>query len=276
MPRSDGTGVRARPPRFRAARHRPAEAEHRRAAHRDVRAARSAAARSARAEGTWHGGEAARRPGERGQLVIRNVTVGIDHGTSNSAVAFIEDDKPVIIKPDGNGLVMPSAVYIDKRGRTLIGATAVQAMMTTGAAEGNGHTGYKLRIGQDDRYEFGAARKVMTAPELGAIVIGKLLQEYRTATNIDPKACVITVPANFEQSAIEGTRQAARKAGLVYCPFLQEPIAAALAYGFNVSQSRAQWLVFDLGGGTLDVSIVIVRNGEMVVPTEGHAGDTRL
>jgi molecular chaperone DnaK len=208
--------------------------------------------------------------------VTRNVPLGIDHGTSNSAVAYIENDKPAIIKHQGVDLVMPSAVYIDRFGTTFVGAPAVNAMMQTPAEDGNGFTGYKLRIGQDDRYDFKAARKVLTAPELGTIVISRLLERYRETRHEDPKACVITVPANFEHSAIEGTRLAARKAGLVYAPFIQEPIAAALAYGFNVSQRRAQWLVFDLGGGTLDVSLVIVRNGEMVVPAEGHAGDTRL
>lgn len=209
-------------------------------------------------------------------MTKKYVLVGIDHGTTNSCIAVMDSDRPRVIQPDPVEVIMPSAVYIDKRGRRFVGQPAIKAMMTTTPEEGNGHTGYKIRIGQDDRYEFSAARKVMTAPELGSIVIGGLLRWYREEMDEDPQACVITVPAKFEHSACEGTREAARRAGLSYYPLLQEPIAAALAYGFTIEDERTNWIVFDLGGGTLDVSLVIVRNGEMIVPEEGNAGDTRL
>lgn len=204
------------------------------------------------------------------------VKVGIDHGTTNSSIAFMDGDQPRVVKPDGVDEVMPSAVYVNRQGRTLVGRPAIEAMARGNPEEGEGHTGYKLRIGQDDRYEFAAARKVMTAPELGSLVIGALLKAYTEETGDRPEACVITVPAKFAQSACEGTREAARLAGLSYYPQLQEPVAAALAYGFSTADKRAHWMVFDLGGGTLDVSIVIVRNGQMVVPEEGHAGDNHL
>ena len=204
------------------------------------------------------------------------VSCGIDHGTTNSSIAVMDGDKPRVIKPNGVDPIMPSAVYIDKRGRLLVGRPAFDAIFLNDEAEGNGYTRYKLRIGQDDRYDFTAARKVMSAQELGAAVIGELLRAYRDDMKHEPKACVITVPAKFEDSACNGTREAARLAGLSYFPLLQEPIAAALAYGFTAEDRHAQWMVFDLGGGTLDVSLVIVRNGKPEVPEEGHAGDTRL
>jgi molecular chaperone DnaK len=206
----------------------------------------------------------------------RYVTVGIDHGTTNSGIAVMEEDRPRVIKPNGLDDVMPSAVYIDKRGRLLVGDAARKATMTGQDGDGNGYTGYKTHIGQDGRYDFAAARKVMTAPELGAVVIGKLLEAYRDEMHHTPRACVITVPAKFEQNACDGTRQAARLAGLLYYPLLQEPVAASLAYGFNTRDARAQWMVFDLGGGTFDVSLVLVRDGRMTVPEEGNAGDTQL
>jgi len=187
----------------------------------------------------------------------------------------MDGDKPRVIKPNPMHDVMPSAVYYDKRGRRFVGQSAVEAMWGRGE-EGNGHTGYKLSMGQDDRFEFSAARKVMTAPELGAIVIGELLRFYREETGDDPKACVISVPAKFDQSACDGTGKAAKLAGLLYYPLPQEPVVAALAYGLTQKDEHAQWMVFDLGGGTLDVSLVLVRNGEMVVPQNGHMGDTYL
>jgi len=210
-------------------------------------------------------------------MVKSYMSVGIDHGTSNSSIAVMEDTGPRIIKVNSVDEIMPSVVYMSGRGRTDVGAAAYKAMWVNDLTEGDGHTGYKLQIGQNDLYEFTAAKKTMTAQQLGGLVMGALLKAYQEDTHGQPpKAAVITVPAKFEQSARMGTSEAARLAGLSYNQLLQEPIAAALAYGFTAAERRAQWMVFDLGGGTLDVSLVIVRNGQMVVPEEGHAGDNRL
>jgi molecular chaperone DnaK len=166
------------------------------------------------------------------------------------------------------------------QGRELVGWPAYRAMMENHPEEGVGYTGYKLRIGQNDVYRFMSGKKTLTAPELGARVIRELLRAYQEDRGQDPadlpKACVITVPAIFDQSATDGTREAARLAGLRHYPLLQEPIAASLAYGFTASDDRGQWIVFDIGAGTLDISLVIVRKGQMIVPEEGHAGDDRL
>lgn len=204
--------------------------------------------------------------------------IGIDHGTTNSALAVMEGDRPRIVRYNGVDETMASAVYMTKRGRTFIGPAAIKAMSDDAPDEGNGYTGYKLRMGQDDRYEFAAAQKVLTPPQMGALVIGELLGEYRKYSEgaYDPKVAVITRPAKFTQAAIDATREAARLAGLLHYPLLQEPIAAALAYSFDSSDQRAHWLVFDLGGGTLDVSLVAVRNGKPIVPEAGNAGDDQL
>jgi molecular chaperone DnaK len=204
------------------------------------------------------------------------VSAAIDHGTTNSAIAIMDSDGPRIIKPNGVDLIMPSVVYINKRGRMFVGRPAYNAMLTEKQGEGTGHFRYKIRIGQDDRYVFDEAKQEKTAPELGGIVMKKLLQAAYEEIAQEIKACVITIPAKFDQSACEGTRKASSEAGLLYAPQLQEPIAAALAYGFTAEAERSQWVVFDLGGGTLDVSLVIVRNGQMRVPEDGHAGDNRL
>ncbi len=208
----------------------------------------------------------------------RYVGAAIDHGTTNSSIAIMEQSEPRVIQNktiDHNG-VMPSAVYMDRRGKILVGAPAYSAMMINDASEGNGHTGYKPNIGQDDRYAFPAAGKVMKAQELGATVIGALIQAYRNDQQRDLKAAVITVPAKFEQNASDGTREAAKMAGLAYFPLFPEPCAAALAYGFEAESDRGTWMIFDLGGGTLDVSLVVVRNRKPVVPENGFEGDNIL
>jgi molecular chaperone DnaK len=205
---------------------------------------------------------------------MKYIPVAIDHGTSNSSVAFMENGKPAVIKPDGLNNYLPSVVYINKHRRRFVGHQARRSMLLNQPEEGNGYGRYKLGIGQDGRYEFRAAREVLSAQQLGALVISELLSCYRQTTDEDPMACVITVPAKFEQNACDGTRRAAALAGLQYSPLLMEPVAAALAYGFSNADERARWMVFDLGGGTLDVSLVSVRQGKMIV--EDHAGDTRL
>jgi molecular chaperone DnaK len=209
-------------------------------------------------------------------MAKKYVLAAIDHGTTNSSIAIMESDGPRVIKPDGIEPIMPSVVYINKWGRMLVGQPAYKAILTEKQGEGTGHTRYKIRIGQDDRYAFDEAKQVKTAPELGGIVMGELLKVASAETKQEIKTCVVTIPAKFDQSACEGTRKAASKAGLLYYPLLQEPIAAALAYGFTAEAERSQWVVFDLGGGTLDISLVIVRNGQMIVPEDGHAGDNRL
>ncbi len=204
------------------------------------------------------------------------VNAAIDHGTTNSAIAIMEENGPMVIKPNGTDPIMPSAVYINKRGRILVGWAAYKAMLTEQPGEGTGYMRYKIRIGQDDRYIFEEANKIFTAPDLGGIVIGELLNAAYEEINQKIQACVITVPAKFEQSACEGTNLAAKKAGLLYAPLLQEPIAAALSYGFSTEIDHGNLLVFDLGGGTLDISLVLVRKGQMRIPENGHTGDNRL
>ncbi|HNQ87732.1 MAG TPA: Hsp70 family protein [Verrucomicrobiota bacterium] len=202
--------------------------------------------------------------------------LGIDHGTSNSSICVMEPTGPRVIRVDGADEIMPSVVYMDRSGRVIVGAAARKAMLYNPPQEGDGHAGYKIKIGQDDRYDFRAAGKSLSAPELGGLVMGYLLRAYRDVAHEEIPGAVITVPAKFEHNACEGTREAARHAGLKFFPQIQEPIAASMAYGFTATDRRAQWMVFDLGGGTLDVSLVYVRGGRMDVPEEGHAGDNRL
>jgi molecular chaperone DnaK len=206
----------------------------------------------------------------------RFVSLAIDHGTTNSCIACMTPQGPRVIPADPSGPTLPSAVYYDVKGGLQVGSAARRAILTTPAKEGQGFTGYKLQIGGDARFEFTAAHKSMSAPELGAVVIQTLLRAHFKASGEDPKACVITIPAKFKQNSVEGTRAAAEMAGLKYYPLIMEPVAAAMCYGFNAKEKHAEWMVFDLGGGTLDVSLVIARKGKLVVPDGGHAGDDNL
>lgn len=201
---------------------------------------------------------------------------GIDLGTSNSALAIVENGQPTIIRPNMLDDILPSAVFIEKSGTVTVGAQAVKCMLGVPEEKGSGHSRWKPRMGQDDRYHFAAARKTLTGPELSALVIKELLRAYAREKGEELESCVITIPAKFDQAANEATREAGRLAGLKYFPTLQEPIAAALAYGFTSNDSRANWMIFDLGGGTLDVSLMVVRHGSLVVLKEGQAGDPNL
>ena len=201
---------------------------------------------------------------------------GIDLGTTNSAIAVVERGAPRIIKMKPTEPLLPSAVFIDKRGQTYIGSDAREAIVNLDESEGTGHTSWKKRMGQDDPYEFPAAKKTLTAPDLSALVITELLKAYRREMDQDLVSCVITVPAKFDQSAYIATTKAAQLAGLKHYPLLQEPYAAALAYGFSSGDQRANWMVFDLGGGTLDIALMAVRDGKLVVLKEGSDGDPML
>lgn len=206
----------------------------------------------------------------------RFINIGIDHGTSNSAIAVMEASGVWVIGPSPTELVMPSFVYFTKRGTKYVGKIARESLLTLPETEGSGIGEYKPDIGRNIEYKFPASGKVLSGPELGGLVIGELLDLCQHNTGERPESAIITRPAMFDQAAVEGTRRAAELAGLRHFELLQEPVAAALAYGFNTSNERAQWMVFDLGGGTLDVSLVVVRKGEMRVLEDGHAGDNYL
>ena len=205
----------------------------------------------------------------------RYLKVGIDHGTTNSAIAQMSSTGPQII-PHGTSDIMPSVVYYAKNGKRFIGTQARQAMMTSPLEAGEGHGGYKVRIGQDDRFAFKAVGKVFGPTDLGGMVIGELVNTYSLLTGDPLYGAVITVPAKFDSAAIEGTRKAAEKAGLMYYPLISEPVAAAMAYGFNAERKDEIWMVFDMGGGTLDVTLVMVKDNQIVIPEEGNHGNNNL
>jgi molecular chaperone DnaK len=210
-------------------------------------------------------------PGSR-----KYVSLAIHLGTTESCIAHMTPQGPKVIQAEQQGQLLPSAVYYDRSGNLLVGSRAREAMTLSKAADGQGFTGFILQLGSDAQYKFTAAGKTLSATELCAIIIQTLLRAYQRESGEEAQACVITIPAKFRQDAVEGIRMAAELAGLRYCPLIMEPVAAAMCYGFNAQQHRARILVFDLGRGTLDVSLVISRQGKLIVPDGGHAGDDNL
>ena len=129
-------------------------------------------------------------------------------------------------------------------------------------------------MGQDWRKPFKRSGNSMLPEEMSAEVLKSLKADVHTNKGEDLHAAVITVPAAFELPQCEATRRAAALAGLTVSPLLQEPVAAALAYGFQSASNKVFWLVYDFGGGTFDAAVIQVRDG--VIQDVNHAGDNYL
>ena len=133
---------------------------------------------------------------------------------------------------------------------------------------------FKRWMGQKDRKHFPAAQRDLSAEELSAEILKSLTEDVRRQTGTNVTAAVITVPAAFGALQCEATARAAQLAGLEEAPLLQEPIAAAIGYGASPDIANQRWLVFDLGGGTLDIAVVSTREGRLNVLE--HRGDNLL
>ena len=131
-----------------------------------------------------------------------------------------------------------------------------------------------MGLGEQGRRSFARSGRAMLPEELSAEVLKSLTADVRAATNEEIHAAVITVPAAFDAPQTEATRKAGQLAGLAVSPLLQEPIAAALCYGFQQQADKVFWLVYDFGGGTFDAAIIQVREG--VIHVVNHAGDNFL
>jgi molecular chaperone DnaK len=200
------------------------------------------------------------------------IDFGIDLGTTNSAIAVLRGVETEVIKNNDGADTTPSAVWIDKRDRLFVGKPARDRSEVD---PDNTRVEFKLRMGTTgDPHVFPASGRAMTPEQLSAEVLKSLTADVLQRTGEQIQAATITVPAAFEMSACDATRRAAELAGLTYAPLLQEPTAAALAYGFQAAEENSLWLVYDLGGGTFDSAIVQLRDGEFSVVN--HRGDNFL
>ncbi|GAA4529325.1 Hsp70 family protein [Amycolatopsis samaneae] len=203
------------------------------------------------------------------------IDFGIDLGTTNSAIAVAADHGAVsIVKSVGDEReITPSAVWIPKRDQVFVGVRARERVERDPA---NAAAEFKQDMGLADAGRpFERAGVTLTPQQLSAEVLKSLRGNVVARLGESPGCAVITVPAAFTLDQRRATTDAAELAGFdLECPLVQEPTAAAFAYGLDNSTEDAHWMVFDFGGGTFDAAVVSKRDGELRVLN--HAGDLHL
>ena len=198
--------------------------------------------------------------------------LGIDLGTSNSAAAGYFSGKPRVFKAADGADVLPSVIYIDKRGNKFFGGRAYAQLAVSPE---NVAAGFKRQMGTSWTKEFPASGLVMTAEECSADILKQLVLQAGTESGSEEIiGTVITVPAAFNQTQMQATARAAEAAGIEKVAFLQEPIAAAMATMAQTKKRDSQFLVYDLGGGTFDLALVQSIRGSINIIA--HEGDNML
>ncbi|MBT8494736.1 MAG: Hsp70 family protein [Deltaproteobacteria bacterium] len=196
---------------------------------------------------------------------------GFDLGTSNSAAAVFDGEQLTVVRNAAGSSLTPSVVRIDSRGRETVGARARKHLERDAA---NTRAEFKRLMGTDRKLEFPDAGLELSPEQLAAKVLAAMRQDVFDQTGISPTVGVISVPALFELPQSLATSRAAELAGFERVELIQEPIASALAAGWDGDHDAGAWLVFDLGGGTFDVSLLETREGLLRVV--GHDGDNFL
>jgi molecular chaperone DnaK len=200
------------------------------------------------------------------------IDFGIDLGTTNSGVCLTTGPDAEVIQNNEHMDITPSAVYIGKDGRLLRGRNAKVAYARDYK---NVHFRFKRMMGTDHEYLFPDSGRLMTPEDLSAEVLKSLRENVEKRLKGESlTSAVITVPAAFELPQCNATKRAAELAGIRNCILLTEPVAAAIAYGFQSLETRATWLVHDIGGGTFDAAVVQVRDG--LIRIVNHGGDNFL
>jgi molecular chaperone DnaK len=218
-------------------------------------------------------------------------TIGIDLGTTNSCMAVLEGGEPTVIPNAEGGRTTPSVVAFTKDGQRLVGAPARRQQVTNPentifsikrfmgrkwdeVSEEMTIVPYEVVKGQNGDARVKAAGKEYAPPEISAMILQKLKADAEAYLGEPVTDAVITVPAYFNNAQREATKDAGKIAGLNVLRIINEPTAAALAYGLDKESSDHTILVFDLGGGTFDVSILEL--GEGVFEVKATNGDNHL
>src|SRR5687768_8993473 len=217
-------------------------------------------------------------------------TIGIDLGTTNSCMAVFEGGEPTVIENSEGGRTTPSVVAFTGGGERLVGTVAKRQAVTNptntvfsikrfmGRKEAEVHeeeaiVPYKVVSGSGGDARVEAGGKQYSPPEISAMILQKLKSDAESYLGEPVNSAVITVPAYFNDDQRQATKDAGRIAGLDVLRIINEPTAASLAYGLD-KESDQVILVFDLGGGTFDVSILEI--GEGVFEVKSTAGDNHL
>ncbi|MGH3546555.1 MAG: molecular chaperone DnaK, partial [Pseudonocardiaceae bacterium] len=195
--------------------------------------------------------------------------VGIDLGTTNSVVAVLEGGEPTVVANSEGSRTTPSVVAFAKNGEVLVGQSAKNQAVTN---VDRTIRSVKRHMGTD--WSTTVDGKKYTAQEISARVLMKLKRDAEAYLGEDVTDAVITVPAYFEDAQRQATKEAGQIAGLNVLRIVNEPTAAALAYGLDKGEKEQTILVFDLGGGTFDVSLLEIAEG--VVEVKATSGDNHL
>src|SRR5690625_3571003 len=201
-------------------------------------------------------------------------SVGIDLGTTNSVVAVLEGGEPTVIANAEGARTTPSVVAFSKAGEVLTGEVAKRQAVTNvdrTISSVKRHMGTDWSVEIDD--------KTYTAQEISARILGKLKKDAESYLGEDVTDAVITVPAYFSDAERQATKEAGQIAGMNVLRIVNEPTAAALAYGLEKGKEDELILVFDLGGGTFDVSLLEVGKDEddfSTIQVRATNGDNRL
>ncbi|MBR4205291.1 MAG: molecular chaperone DnaK [Clostridia bacterium] len=195
--------------------------------------------------------------------------IGIDLGTTNSCVAVYEGGEPVVIPNPEGARTTPSVVAFSKTGERLVGQVAKRQAITN---PDRTVSSIKRKMGSD--YKVSIDDKKFTPQEISAMVLQKLKADAEAYLGESVSKAVITVPAYFTDAQRQATKDAGKIAGLEVLRIINEPTAAALAYGVDKEATDQKVMVFDLGGGTVDVSLLEISDGVFEVLATN--GDTRL
>jgi len=198
-------------------------------------------------------------------MSANEIIVGIDLGTTNSEIAAFVGDGPEVLGPNPDKM-LPSCVGISPSGELLVGESARNQLLIY--PEQTVHS-VKRKMGGDETIHLG--EKTFSPPEISALILRELVEWGQHQLNQPIRKAVITVPAYFSDAQRQATREAGELAGLQVVRILNEPTAASLAYGFQ-DQSRRTVMVYDLGGGTFDVSIVSIE-GDVTEVLASHGNN---
>jgi len=218
--------------------------------------------------------------------------IGIDLGTTNSCVAFVDSGEPVVIPNAEGSRTTPSVVAFTKEGERRVGTVAKRQAVTNpentvfavkrlmgrkfDAAEAKTHAGlvpYRVVQAMNGDAWVQVAGKEFSPPEIAGMILGKMKEIAESYIGERVDEAVVTVPAYFDDAQRQATKDAGKIAGLEVRRIINEPTAAALAYGFEQTEGK-RIVVYDLGGGTFDVSILEIASG--VFSVKSTAGDTHL
>ena len=195
--------------------------------------------------------------------------VGIDLGTTNSVVSVLEAGEPVVIPNAEGGRTTPSVVGFSKTGEVLVGEVAKRQAITN-----PDRTIRSVKRHMGTNWTVDIDGKAYKAQEISARILGKLKRDAEAYLGDTVTQAVITVPAYFDDAQRTATKEAGSIAGLEVLRIINEPTAAALAYGLDKEDADQTVLVFDLGGGTFDVSVLDI--GEGVFEVKSTSGNTKL